>query len=91
MLHNRGNLPSRLWSVDPQDWRRTGAHVMASRILHDTRPGAIILSHDIHPGMVRAMPETLEGLIARGFRFETISQILGWPEWQSRHFIRHGA
>lgn len=91
MLHNRGNLPSRLWSVDPQDWQRTGAHVMASRILHDTRPGAIILSHDIHPGMVRAMPETLEGLIARGFRFETISQILGWPEWQSRHFIRHGA
>lgn len=85
-LHEARSLPTILWSVDPQDWRRPGASVVANRILANTRQGGIILSHDIHRGTIDAMPATLDGLTARGLRFATVSQIIGWPLWQSRNF-----
>ncbi|MFW2541824.1 polysaccharide deacetylase family protein [Primorskyibacter sp. 2E107] len=90
MLYEARNLPTILWSVDPQDWRRPGAGVVASRILKGSRPGAIILSHDIQSGTVKAMPQTLDGLSGRGLRFATVSQMMGWPLWQSRRFRRAG-
>lgn len=87
-LHAARSLPTILWSVDPQDWRRPGASVVANRILTHAHQGGIILSHDIHRGTVDAMPRTLDGLTARGLRFATVSQMLGWPLWQTRNFRR---
>lgn len=91
MLYRARNLPTILWSVDPQDWRRPGASVVSARILGASRPGAIILSHDIQSGTVKAMPAVLDGLSQRGLRFGTVSQMMGWPLWQSRQFRRAGA
>lgn len=88
MLYQERNLPTILWSVDPQDWRRPGASVVAKRILKHSRPGAIILSHDIQSGTVNAMPNTFDGLTARGLHFGTVSQMMGWPLWQKRNFHR---
>ncbi|SLN17721.1 polysaccharide deacetylase family protein [Roseisalinus antarcticus] len=88
MLHENRRMPTILWSVDPQDWRRPGASVVANRILSRSRAGAIILSHDIHSGTIAAMPSTLDGLRARGLQFGTVSQMIGWPLWQTRHFRR---
>jgi peptidoglycan/xylan/chitin deacetylase (PgdA/CDA1 family) len=65
-----------LWSVDPLDWKRPGASVITQRILGQVRPGAIILSHDIHKQTVDAMPATLDGLIAKGYKFVTVSQLI---------------
>lgn len=87
-LHTHRNLPTVLWSVDPQDWRRPGPGAVGSRILRGSHKGAIILSHDIHQGTVDAMPHTLDTLLQRGFKFGTVSQMLGWPLWQSRTFKR---
>lgn len=87
-LHSVRTLPTILWSVDPQDWRRPGASVVANRILSNARQGGIILSHDIHRPTIDAMPQTLDGLTARGFTFVTVSQMIGWPLWQSRNFRR---
>jgi peptidoglycan/xylan/chitin deacetylase (PgdA/CDA1 family) len=91
MLYRARNLPTILWSVDPQDWRRPGASVVSARILGASQPGAIILSHDIQSGTVKAMPAVLDGLSQRGLRFGTVSQMMGWPLWQSRQFRRAGA
>lgn len=88
MLYDARRLPTILWSVDPQDWRRPGAQAVASRILKGSRPGAIILSHDIQRGTVQAMPQTFDGLTGRGLKFATVSQLMGWPLWQSRRFRR---
>lgn len=88
VLHESRRLPTVLWSVDPRDWRRPGASVVSQRILRGTRPGAIILSHDIHRGTVAAMPHTLGQLLQSGYQFQTISQILGWPDWHSLRFRR---
>jgi peptidoglycan/xylan/chitin deacetylase (PgdA/CDA1 family) len=84
--HAARSLPTILWSVDPQDWRRPGASVVARRIVLNVNSGGIILSHDIHRGTTDAMPTALDGLAARGLRFVTVSKILGWPVWQSRDF-----
>src|SRR5271165_4852101 len=65
-----------LWSVDPFDWKRPGASVITQRILSQVRPGAIILSHDIHKQTVDAMHATLDGLIAKGYKFVTVSLLI---------------
>ncbi|MFY9983708.1 MAG: polysaccharide deacetylase family protein [Chthoniobacterales bacterium] len=65
-----------MWSVDPFDWKRPGESVIEQRILAGARPGAIILSHDIHKQTVDAMPATLDALIAKGFKFVTVSQLI---------------
>lgn len=69
--------PTILWSVDPEDWRTRNAAMTRSRILSQTRPGAIILVHDIHAASIDAMPGTLDGLLSKGFRFVTVSQLIG--------------
>jgi peptidoglycan-N-acetylglucosamine deacetylase len=75
-IENRFGLNIILWSVDPFDWKRPGASVITQRILSQTRPGAIILSHDIHKQTVDAMPATLDALIAKGYKFATVSQLI---------------
>ncbi|MEK7948871.1 polysaccharide deacetylase family protein [Luteolibacter soli] len=75
-IHAELNYPTILWSVDPLDWKRPGPSVVTSRILAGTTPGAIVLSHDLHGGTVDAMPATLDGLLSKGFKFVTVSQLL---------------
>jgi peptidoglycan-N-acetylglucosamine deacetylase len=75
-IENRFGLNIILWSVDPFDWKRPGASVITQRILTQVHPGAIILSHDIHKQTVDAMPATLDGLIKKGYRFVTVSQLI---------------
>ena len=64
------------WSVDPLDWKRPGSAVVSQRILAGAKPGAIILSHDIHPGTIEAMPATLDALLAKGYKFVTVSELI---------------
>src|SRR6516164_9418000 len=75
-IENQFGLSVILWSVDPFDWKRPGASVITQRILTEARPGAIILSHDIHKQTVDAMPATLDGLMRKGFKFLTVSQLI---------------
>lgn len=65
-----------LWDVDPLDWKRPGPSAVCNRILRETRAGSIVLSHDIHPGTVEAMPATLDQLEAKGFKFVTVSELI---------------
>ena len=65
-----------LWSVDPNDWKRPGSAFVERRILAGAKPGAIILSHDIHPGTIEAMPATLDALLAKGYKFVTVSELI---------------
>ena len=65
-----------LWDVDPLDWKVRNAERVKSEILRHTVAGSIILSHDIHKSTVDAMPDTLDGLTGRGFKFVTVSELL---------------
>ena len=68
--------PNIHWSVDPEDWKKPGPSVVANRIISRTRPGGIVLVHDIHAPSIVAMPQALDGLLRKGFRFVTTSQLI---------------
>jgi len=68
--------PNIHWSVDPEDWKRPGPSVVANRITSRTRAGGIVLVHDIHAPSIVAMPQALDGLLNKGFRFVTTSQLI---------------
>ena len=75
-IHDEFGYRVILWDVDPYDWKRPGPAVVRNRILKETQRGSIVLSHDIHPGTIEAMPSTLDALEAKGFKFVTVSELL---------------
>jgi peptidoglycan/xylan/chitin deacetylase (PgdA/CDA1 family) len=76
LIKSEFGYPSIIWSVDPEDWKRPGVSVVADRLVAGARPGAILLAHDIHKPTIDAMPSALDRLLAKGFRFVTVSQLI---------------
>jgi peptidoglycan/xylan/chitin deacetylase (PgdA/CDA1 family) len=76
-IHEEFGYDIILWDVDPLDWKEPGPTTVCNRILKETRPGSIVLSHDIHRGTIEAMPATLEQLEAKHFKFVTVSELIG--------------
>jgi peptidoglycan/xylan/chitin deacetylase (PgdA/CDA1 family) len=76
MIQDQDGMKIVLWSVDPQDWKRPGSAVVSQRLLAGAKPGAILLAHDIHPGTIEAMPATLDALLAKGYKFVTVSELI---------------
>ena len=72
-----------LWDVDPLDWKEPGPAVVSQRIIRGAKPGSIILSHDIHAQTIAAMPQTFDALLAKGFRFVTVSELLSLAQASS--------
>src|SRR5438094_8174266 len=84
-IHDEFGYRIILWDVDPYDWKRPDPAVVRNRILKETQPGSIVLSHDIHPGTIEAMPSTLDALEAKGFKFVTVSELIGMARPQPSH------
>jgi peptidoglycan/xylan/chitin deacetylase (PgdA/CDA1 family) len=82
-IHDEFGYEIILWDVDPYDWKRPGPSVVRNRILKETRPGSIVLSHDIHPGTIEAMPSTFDALQTKGFKFVTVSELIRMGTAQS--------
>lgn len=63
---------------------------MARRAIAKTRPGSILIFHDgfdrrggNRAQTVVAVRETIEGLLAQGYRFVTVDELLGVPAYQA--------
>ncbi|MCF2529318.1 polysaccharide deacetylase family protein [Yinghuangia soli] len=69
--------PLIMWSIDTRDWADRNASVVASRVIAQARPGAIVLMHDIHATTAAAAPRILDTLAKRGYTFVTVSELLG--------------
>lgn len=68
------------WNVDPRDWSAPGTEAIYSTIVNTTQPGSIILMHDgggDRSETLAALPRVIDTLRARGYRFTTVSQLLG--------------
>jgi peptidoglycan/xylan/chitin deacetylase (PgdA/CDA1 family) len=68
------------WDVDPRDWTTPGAAAVYARVVGAARPGSIILMHDgggPRGGTLEALPRIIDTLRARGYRFATVSALLG--------------
>ncbi len=75
-LNDQFGLKVILWSVDPLDWKYRNSNRVYNSIIQGTRPGSIILAHDIHGTTVAAMPATLDALLAKGYKFVTVSELI---------------
>jgi len=64
-----------LWDLDPQDWLRPGADVIAHDVLTNARPGSMILLHDgggDRSQTVAALQEIVPALTSLGYNFAAI-------------------
>ncbi len=66
-----------MWDVDTRDWQDGNSTRILGRILRHFSPGSVILFHDIHPGALRALPTLVAALKKCGYRFVTVSQLMG--------------
>jgi peptidoglycan/xylan/chitin deacetylase (PgdA/CDA1 family) len=76
ILLARRDLGIVLWSVDSQDWSQPDEAKIAGTVLAETRPGSIILCHDLHRQTADGVGAILDGLLERGFAFATLSELL---------------
>jgi peptidoglycan/xylan/chitin deacetylase (PgdA/CDA1 family) len=71
------NYPTVLWNVDPRDWDTAVSDAQViDTILTESNHGEIILCHDIHERTIGVMPTVLDGLLAQGFSFVTVTELL---------------
>ncbi len=76
-------MTSILWSVDPNDWRTPGTGSIINTVLGQTYGGGIILSHDgggPRSQTLAAMPQIVNTLRRRGYKFVTLTDLLGYSE-----------
>jgi peptidoglycan/xylan/chitin deacetylase (PgdA/CDA1 family) len=64
-----------LWSVDPLDWKDRNSNTVYRRVTSRTKPGSIVLMHDIHGTTVAAVPRIIATLKARHYHFVTVSEL----------------
>jgi len=68
------------WNIDPRDWTRPGVRAIETDVLDDARPGGIVEMHDgggDRSETLAALPDIISTLRARGYRFVTVTQLLG--------------
>jgi peptidoglycan/xylan/chitin deacetylase (PgdA/CDA1 family) len=64
-----------LWDIDPQDWRRPGAKVLADHVVREAYPWAIVLMHDgggDRAQSVAALETILRQLSQQGYVFRNV-------------------
>lgn len=64
------------WSVDPKDWCTEDSAAVVKRVVNNVGDGDIILFHDIYDSSVTAALEVIDRLMAQGYVFVTIDEIL---------------
>jgi peptidoglycan-N-acetylglucosamine deacetylase len=69
------------WDVDPRDWSLPGTSTNISRVLAGVRDGSIVLQHFAggpRYQTLAALPTEITTLKARGYKFVTITEMLGY-------------
>jgi peptidoglycan-N-acetylglucosamine deacetylase len=84
LLIKKLNLRVVLWTANAVDWNeRTTPAMILERLRKTVRPGSILVIHDAggDPGapenMLKALPEIIEQFQAKGYQFETLTNITG--------------
>ncbi|MBV9535047.1 MAG: polysaccharide deacetylase family protein [Solirubrobacterales bacterium] len=69
------------WDVDPRDWSLPGVNAIYQNVVSNAHPGAIVIQHDgggPRYETLQALPREINTLRARGYRFVTVTQLLGY-------------
>jgi peptidoglycan/xylan/chitin deacetylase (PgdA/CDA1 family) len=76
----RAGMSTVTWDVDPTDWSTPGSEAIYSRVVGAVQPGSIVLMHDgggPRGETLAALPRIIETLRGRGYRFATVTELLG--------------
>jgi peptidoglycan/xylan/chitin deacetylase (PgdA/CDA1 family) len=68
------------WDVDPQDWTTPGTEAIYANVVGHAQPGSIVLMHDgggPRGETLAALPRIIDTLRGRGYRFATVTELLG--------------
>ncbi len=68
------------WDVHARDWARPGANAIHQNVINNAHNGAIVLQHDgggARSQTPAALPREINTLRREGYRFVTVSQLLG--------------
>ncbi len=87
-IHRDFGYENILWTVDPRDWQKPGVSVVTQRMVSGAAPGAIILAHDIHESTIRAVPSAVDQLLAQGYEFVTVSELIAMERSQPTAPVR---
>ena len=78
----RLDLRVALWTLDTEDWTKPGTAAIVKKALGGVQPGSIVLMHDgggDRSQTIAALPQIIQGLIARGYKMVTLSELNGLP------------
>jgi peptidoglycan/xylan/chitin deacetylase (PgdA/CDA1 family) len=64
------------WNAAAQDYQRQDPAAIVRKVLKNTGQGSVVLLH-LQPDTAVALPQILDELQAKGYRFVTVSQMLG--------------
>jgi len=73
------------WDVDSLDWKDLTAAAIQKRVLQRVKPGSIVLFHNAAKNTPAALPSIIDGLIAQGYSFLPISQLIYTGEYTIDH------
>ncbi|WP_181186080.1 polysaccharide deacetylase family protein [Alkalicoccus urumqiensis] len=67
------------WNIDTIDWRGPSKNEIVDKVVSNIVPGSIVLMHTGAgaPGTPYALPDMIQELDARGYRFVTIGEMFG--------------
>lgn len=66
-----------IWDVDTLDWKHRDPNAVLTQVQQQTKPGSIILMHDIHPTSIQAVPAIIKYLRSQGFTMVTVPELFG--------------
>ena len=78
------NMINVMWSVDTRDWDKARiqgealTQAVISSAVRDSKPGGIILMHDIHATSRAAAGPIVDQLTQQGFTLVTVTELPGW-------------
>ncbi len=68
------------WDVDPRDWSNPGTGAIYAGVVGHVQPGSIVVMHDgggPRSETLAALPRVIDTLRGRGYRFATVTDLLG--------------
>lgn len=88
---NLAPYPLILWSIDTKDWETRSTSKTIAAVLDKARDGDIILMHDVYPETADAAASIIPGLMERGYRLVTVSEMFSYKglELAPGHAYRH--
>jgi peptidoglycan/xylan/chitin deacetylase (PgdA/CDA1 family) len=73
----RMGMATIMWDIDPKDWKDPSPDLIAEYVVSRATSGSIVLLHEGHQNTLTALPIILDTLMAEGYRFITVGEMLG--------------